>query len=195
MRDARRPWLGTVALAVFLAACGERPVDWSAEENFLLREQTSEAEDGVMLEYVSLVDAPADRVYTALADVEHYPEFVPGVDVVNLLAVGEGTKTVQIAQRVIGRQTNAKVEWKFDPTRRRVEFHTLQSSLSRNDGSYEVEPSPDGKRSLVRTRFVVHPGEGQGQAVPLGVLATGTREAFLVAAKGVRERAAAPPAQ
>jgi carbon monoxide dehydrogenase subunit G len=191
MRDARRPWLGSVALALLLSACGERAVDWGAKENFLLSERTSETDEGIVLEYVSLVDAPADGVYTALADVEHYPEFIPGVDVVNLLSVGEGTKTVQIAQRVIGRQTNAKVEWTFRPERRRVEFRTLQSSMSRNDGSYEVEASPDGKRSLVRTRFVVHAGEGQGQAVPLGVLASGTRDAFLAAAKSVRERAAA----
>lgn len=35
------------------------------------------------------------------------------------------SKTVQLAQRAIGRQTSAKVEWTFDRDRKRVDFRTL----------------------------------------------------------------------
>jgi ribosome-associated toxin RatA of RatAB toxin-antitoxin module len=195
MSVSRCARLRSLALVLLVAACGERPIDWNAPENFLLHESSTRTDEGVVLEYVSLVDAPADRVYAALADVEHYPQFVPGVDLVNLLSVEDGRKTVQIAQRVIGRQTNAKVQWTFFPDRRRIEFHTLQSNLSNNDGSWQIDPSPDGKRSLVHTRYVVHGGEGVGAAIPMGVLVSGTREAFLVGAKAVRERAAGAPAQ
>lgn len=179
-----------LVLALFvLAGCGGGKVDWSAPENFLLREESAKTDDGVKLEYWSLVDAPAQAVYEALADVEHFPDYVPGVDSVQLLEGGAGTKTVQIAQRVIGRQANAKVRWTLLPERRRIEFTTLVSNLSRNDGSYEIEPSPDGTRCLVRSTFLVREGEGQAQSVPIGVLVSGTHESFLAAARGVKQRA------
>jgi ribosome-associated toxin RatA of RatAB toxin-antitoxin module len=172
---------------LLLAACGERGVDWNAPENFLLQEKSSKEDDRVKLEYVSLVDAACDPVYAALADIEHYPEFVPGVDTVQLLGQTPDTKTVQIAQRVIGRQSNAKVEWTFAPQAKRIGFRTLQSNLSYNDGTYELTPSPDGKRCAVHSTFLVH--EAQGEGPPIGVLASGTRDAFLAAARGVKKRA------
>ena len=179
-----------VLALLVLAGCGDGRIDWGAPENFLLREKSTKTDDGVKLEYWSLVDAPAQAVYEALADIEHFPDFVPGVDSVQLLEGGNANKTVQIAQRVIGRQANAKVRWSLVPERHRIEFTTLVSNLSRNDGSYEIEPSPDGTRCLVRSTFLVREGEGQAQSVPIGVLVSGTRESFLAAARGVKQRAA-----
>ena len=180
-----------VGLVLVLAACGETGIDWSKPENFLLREKSAKKDDGVQLDYWSLVDASCKSVYDALADVEHYPDFVPGVDRAQILAVEGNSKTIQIAQRVIGRQTNAKVKWTFQPDTRRIDFTTLSADLNYNDGHYELESSPDGKRCLVRSTFLVKQGQGMGQAVPIGVLAAGTREAFLAAAQGVKKRAAA----
>jgi ribosome-associated toxin RatA of RatAB toxin-antitoxin module len=178
------------ALTLVVAACGEPVVDWSKPENFLLREKSAKKDDGVQLDYWSLVDAPCPAVYEALADVEHYPDFVPGVDRTQLLTVSGNKKTIQIAQRVIGRQSNAKVEWAFNPEARTIDFTTLASDLNYNDGHYALEASPDGKRCLVRSTFLVKQGQGMAQAVPIGVLAAGTREAFLAAARGVKKRAA-----
>jgi carbon monoxide dehydrogenase subunit G len=182
-------WL---AVASLVGSCGGNAVDWTAPENFVLREESAKKDDGVRLEYWSLVDAPPQAIYDALADVEHYADFIPGVDSVSVVSVSGDVKVVQIAQRVIGRQANAKVEWKFLPDRKRIEFRTLQSNLSRNDGSFQVEPSPDGKRSLVHSVYLVREGEGSMQAVPIGVLTEGTRQSFLAAAKGVKTRAVSP---
>jgi len=188
--DSRRAvsaaWCG---LLVLLGACGERAVDWNAPENLLWREKSTKVENGVELQYWSLVDASAQAVYDAIADVEHYPDFVRGVDSVQLLESGPNTKTVQITQRVIGRQNNAKVVWSFFPDKHRIEFKTLVSNVNYNDGTYDIEPSPDGKRCLVHSVFLVREGTGQAQAVPIGVLASGTRESFLAAAEGVKKRA------
>ena len=68
-------------------------------------------------------------------------------------------------------------------------MHRGHHYLNYNDGHYELEPSPDKKRCLVRSAYVVQQGPGLAQAVPIGVLASGTREAFLGAAKGVKKRA------
>lgn len=179
-----------IAAAVTLAClcgCAERQVDWNAPEDLLLVEDAMKTDDGIQLQYWSLVDASAQAVYDALADVEHYADFIPGVSRVDLLTIGDHEKTVQIAQRVLGQQTNAKVRWQFYPDRLRIEFHTLQSNLSMNDGSYEIEASPDGRRCLVHTTFLVRGGE-HARSVPTGVLASATREAFLAAAAGVKRR-------
>jgi len=174
--------------ALVLAACG-REVDWSAPENLLIKERTTDRDGFVELEYWSLIDAPCSRIYDALVDVEHYPDFIPGVDSVSLLERTERSKTVQIAQRVIGRQANAKVQWTFDPETRRIEFKTLTSDLTYNDGYYKFVDSPDGKRCLVKSLFIVK----QGPGLSLGALGQATRESFLTAARGVKKRASAPP--
>src|SRR5215467_1835521 len=92
-----------LGLVLLLAGCGERGVDWNAPENLLLRETSTKQDDGVRLAYWSL--------YDALVDIEHYPDFIPGVDRLNILNASPTSKTAQVAQRVIGRQSNAKVEW------------------------------------------------------------------------------------
>jgi ribosome-associated toxin RatA of RatAB toxin-antitoxin module len=181
-----------LALTALAAGCGERGVDWSSQENFVLREESAKKDNGVELRYWSLVDVPCQAVYDALSDVEHYADFVPGVDRTQILTTGPDSKTIQIAQHVVGRQSNAKVEWRFKPKERQIDFTTINSDLSYNDGHYEMEDSPDKNRCLVRSTFLVKEGQGQTQQVPIGVLASGTREAFLAAAQGVKKRAAAP---
>ena len=176
------------ALLVFAAGCGEGGVDWNAPENILLREKTQEKEGGMELEYWSLIDSPCKPIYDALADVEHYPEFMPGLDRANLLSVKDNKKTLQVAQRVISRQSNAKVEWTFHPDKPALEFKTINSDFAYNDGRHEFESSPDGKRCLLRSTFLVKPAPGAAE-MPLGTLVQGTRESFQAAALAVKARA------
>jgi ribosome-associated toxin RatA of RatAB toxin-antitoxin module len=185
IRNPLAAWLGLVLL---IGACGEKGVDWSAPENLVYDEDTEEVDGGVRLEYASLVDAPCKAIYDALSDVEHYPEFIPGVDSTQIINRTDTSKTVLIAQRVISRQSSAKVEWTFDAAKPSIAFKTLTSDGAYNDGTYDFEPSPDGKRCLVRTMFIVKHGE-RGQTVPTAVLAQATRDAYLAASKGVKKRA------
>jgi len=190
-RVTSRVLVGVVLLlgSLLIAACGDQ-VDWSAPEDLLIHEKATDRDGFVELDYWSLIDAPCQRVYEALIDVEHYPEFIPGVQRVQLLSQTEGSKTVQIAQDVIGRQANAKVEWMFDPQKREIQFKTLSSDLTYNDGYYKFQESPDKKRCLVKSLFLVK----QAQGMSLGALGQATRESFLTAARGVKKRASAPPA-
>jgi ribosome-associated toxin RatA of RatAB toxin-antitoxin module len=178
-----------LAVALLAGCGGGGGVDWSAPENFMIREETDSKDDGVELQYWSLIDLPCKPIYDALVDFENYRDFIPGVDSTSLLSSGENTKTVLIAQRVIGRQNNAKVEWKMDPAKPRIEFKTIASDFSFNEGFYEFEPSPDGKRCLLHTLFLVKQKEGTGQPMPEDQLAQATRDAYVAAAKGVKKRA------
>ena len=172
-----------------VVACGERGVDWSAPESLIAREEVAEQGEGVKLEYWSLLDAPCKAVYDALADVEHYPEFVPGVDTAQIVGRTENTKTILVAQRVLNRTANQKAEWRLDPGKPLVEFRTLTSDTSFNDGRHEFEPSPDGARCSVHTTFVVKPAPG-GTAPSRDALRQATHDSFLAAIGGVRKRAA-----
>lgn len=175
----------TMFVSLSLAGCGERELDWQAPENVVHREKQTEQAGGALIEYWSLLDLPCDPVFKALVDVENYPTFVPGVDRVSILEHSARSKTVQIAQRVIGRQSSAKVEWTFDPERKKIDFRTLQSDLTYNDGNYQLKDSPDKKRCAVHSSFLVKEGRG----LSLAALTQATRETFMAAARGVRKRA------
>src|SRR4030095_10135833 len=100
----RVPRVPSVLLAgVLLAACG-RDVDWSSPENLLMREKVTDRDGFAELDYWSLVDAPCQRVYEALVDVEHYPDFIPGVTRVQLIGPTQRWTTVRIAHGVLERQ-------------------------------------------------------------------------------------------
>ena len=186
----RQRVLAAAAIALAMAACSQaKKVDWSAPENFFYYETSSEVDGGVQLVYWALVDARAEGVYKALADVEHYMEFVEGVDRTQLLSGSGNVKTIQIAQRVIGRQNNAQVRWTLDPQAHTIAFKTEQSDLYYNEGGYEVIASPDGKRTLVKVTFIVK--ESEHVNIPRGVLTSGTRDSFETAAKSVKKRALA----
>lgn len=77
--------------------------------------------------------------------------------------------------------------WTFHPQAYRIEFKTLQSDLYYNEGSYEVVPSPDGKRSVVKVTFIVK--ESDHVSIPKGVLASGTRDSYRAAAQAIKKRA------
>ena len=104
MRPMRRWMSGVVGLALLLAGCGERAVDWNAPENLLLRETSTKQDNGIRLAYWSLVDAPCQAVYDALVDIEHYPEFIPGVDRANIL----NTRFNQVGVGIAGPDGNGR---------------------------------------------------------------------------------------
>ena len=190
MKRSRFMGLLAGALAVsLLGGCERKPsIDWSAKENFFAVEKVGKNDDGsVRLEYHSLVDAPADAAYNALAEPENYVVFVKGVSDSGKIS-GEGnTRVIHITQSVIGRQTRAQVKYTFHPEAKKIEFQTVQSDTTLNDGSYEITPSPDGKRCYVVSIFNVR--EKSGQKMPPGVLVSATREAFLEAGQSVKARA------
>src|SRR5438094_9527894 len=112
MRITRCTLLGLVLL---LVACSEGGVDWNAPENFVLREKSAKVNECVQLEYWSRVDAGCQAVYDALVDIEHYRDFIPAVDRATLLYVTPTSKAAQMAQRVSGRQSDAKAQGTLRP--------------------------------------------------------------------------------
>jgi ribosome-associated toxin RatA of RatAB toxin-antitoxin module len=183
-----RTTMFVVTLLLLSAGCGGEGVDWSQPETLIVREKSATTDEGVQLQYWSLLDAPCQQVFDALADVEHYPDFIPGIDSVQLMGQTENSKTVLMGQRVISRMASAKVEWTFSREPLRIDFKTLTSDFAFNDGTYTFEPSPDGTRFLVHFTFLVKPAKGAG-APEQSAVTEATRESFAPAVGGVKKRA------
>ena len=193
MHSLRVVGVGVSALSLsLLAACFKTPsIDWSAKENFFVAEKSQETPDGARLEFHSLVDVPAPEMYHALADAENYARFVDGVSESSLVSADKNTKITQITETVIVRQARAQVKWTLHPEEMRIDFETLKSDQNYNEGSYQIFPSPDGKRCFVVSVFDVKQ-KGAPQNVPLGVLKAATRESFEKAARSVKQQASKP---
>jgi hypothetical protein len=190
MRPSRSSFVFVAFVLSGIVACERKPdIDWAAPENIFAVEKTEKNQDGsTRLEFHTLIDVPADQVYDLLSKAEDWSTFVEGVSESGKLSTEGNTKTTYITQKVIGRQNRAKVKWTYHPEAKKIDFETIESDLSYNDGSYTVTPSPDGKRSYVVSVFNLR-SRGGAQPPP-GVVATGTREAFKAAALSVRKRAA-----
>ena len=104
MKTKDRMPSAVLGLMVLVVACGEKSIDWSAPENLVYVEKSDTTDDGVRLEYWSLVDAPCKAIYEALVDVEHYPEFIPGVDQTQIVNRTENSKVVLISPRSVGKK-------------------------------------------------------------------------------------------
>lgn len=188
-RSSRMCCVVAAFVGLCLVSCEKKlSIDWSAKENFFLVDKSDKNEDGsVRLEYHSLVDAPAEEVYKALAEPENYVVFVDGVMDSGKISAEGNSRVVHLTQKVIGRQTRAQVKYTFHADQKKIEFQTLQSDMNFNDGYYQVFASPDGKRTYVVSIFNIR--EKGGQKVPPGVLVSGTREAFKKAAESVKAKA------
>ena len=180
-----------VAVSLSLGACrgsSTPEIDWERPESFFIVDKSERTEDGVNLEFHFLIDAPAAGVYKALAGVEHYASFIPGVQKSVLVSSTASTKTIDIAQTVIGVQNRAQVVWTLDRKNRTVSFETVRSDGSMNNGNYHVYSSPDGRRCYVVAKFDVHQ-TGLARAAPIGLLAKSIRDSVGEAAKAIKQRA------
>jgi hypothetical protein len=189
----RVTWPAAFALAVLAVACERNSFDWEQPENMLLVQEEEQQDDGsVRMEFVSLVNAPADELYQALGDVGHHAEFIEGVSESTLLSSEGNKRVVDITNQVLGRPNRAKIEWTLDPPNRKMAFKTLEAQFTDNSAEYRVEPSPDGKRARVTTYYYLR--DKGGHPFPLHALRMAIRDSYVAALNGVKRRALGPKA-
>ena len=185
---ARSTRLLALVLALGIVACNRNRFDWEQKEDFLLSQSEKTEDDGsVRMEFVSLVNAPADGLYNALKDVEHHAEFIEGVTESNLVSSEGNKKVVDITNQVLGRPNRAKIEWTFDDAKKTASFKTLEAPFTNNSADYKVEASPDGKRARVTTIYYLR--DKGGHPFPLHSLRMAIRSSYVAALAGVKRRA------
>ncbi len=190
MTRSRVRWM--LVLLVFSAAC-RHSFDWGQQEQFMLSQEEKTLDDGsVRMEFVSLVNAPADPLFLAFSDVEHHAEFVTGVSESRLVSSSGNKKVIDITNQVLGRPNRATIEWTIEPQKRRLSFKTIEAQYTDNSAEYVIDPSPDGTRSRVTTIYYLR--DKGGHPFPLYTLRGALRDGYVAAVGSVKRRALGPKA-
>jgi hypothetical protein len=180
--------VGVIAIAFLAIGCARSDFDWAQGENLLLEKTVQEKPDGsVEMHFVSLVNAPGDDLYNAFIDVEHHDQFIEGVSESKLVSSAGGVKkVVDVTNRVIGRPNHARVEWTFDRENKRASFRTLEAEFTDNSADYQIEVSPDRKRTKITT--VYHLRDKGGHPFPIHTLKQGVVDGYTTALRSLKRR-------
>jgi hypothetical protein len=100
------------------------------------------------IELHSRIDAPIDKVWAALKEPEKLSANSEQYKKSDLLAQEPNKKQLEIHVLTLGNLQQFKVELTFHDDQHKVDVKTLESTIAEIDGSYELEPSPDGTKTL-----------------------------------------------
>jgi carbon monoxide dehydrogenase subunit G len=100
------------------------------------------------IELHSRIDAPVDKVWAALKEPEKLSSMSEQYKKSDLLASEGNTKQLELHVLTLGNLQQFKVELTFHDDTKTVDIKTLQSTIADIDGSYHLEASPDGQKTL-----------------------------------------------
>ena len=136
--------------------------------------------------FVSVIDAPGDQVQTALWDIERSAEFVDNIRQSKLVKQDGNTKVMDMHLQVLNLPLQYyTMQFTLHPDTHRVTFKTIDSNTQDIEGSYQLEASPDGKRTEL-----VYEATGRDKVavpVPDSVIESASREAFVNTIRGIKK--------
>jgi len=100
------------------------------------------------IEMHSRIDAPIDKVWAAMKEPEKLSQNSEQYKKSELISESPGKKQLEIHILTLGNLQQFKVELSFDEAAHKIGVKTLESTLAEIDGSYELQPSPDGTKTL-----------------------------------------------
>lgn len=167
---------------------------WRSAEEFVKGEDKFVKDGNVTtIRFVSVMDGALDRVQAALWNVENSAGTVANVKLSKLIKQEGNTKTLemhlQASNLPLQRYT---MQFTLHPKEHRIAFKTTESQFQDMEGSYQLEASPDGKR----TRITYNSTARDKVAVPFptSVLESANRETFVNTVRGVKKQLQSPAA-
>jgi len=100
------------------------------------------------IELHSRIDAPIDRVWAAVKQPEKLADYSQQYKLSKLLSESGNAKDLELHVLALDNLQQFKVRLTFDDAAHRVTVQTLESTLADIDGTYELEASPDGDKTL-----------------------------------------------
>ena len=100
------------------------------------------------IELHSRIDAPIDKVWQALKEPEKLSSMSDQYKKSELISQSDNKKQLDLNVLTLGNLQNFKVELTFHDDTKTVDIKTLESTLADIDGTYHLEPSPDGQKTL-----------------------------------------------
>ena len=99
------------------------------------------------------IDAPAPDVYELAKDQERFPEFMPDVESVTILA-RDGSRVVSRWKTLI---EEAPIEWteedRYDDDALLVEYRLIEGDLDRFEGTWRFEPTATGTHVVLGVEY------------------------------------------
>jgi hypothetical protein len=122
----------------------------------IVSESISRTGDTWQVSFVSKFDAPLDKVYEAMTTPENSHDRMPQNYLKSELVRQEGnTKLVDLVLRTDilppgFKVQNVRLEYTFFPEEHRFSSHSIDFKLADLKSDYRLEPTPDGKGTLLR---------------------------------------------
>jgi hypothetical protein len=136
------------------------------------------------MRFVSVIDAPLDKVQSALWQVERSAEIVDNISRSKLIKQEGNTKLLEMHVQPLNLPLQYyTMEFTFVPDKHRVEFKTVDSNTQDISGSYQLEASPDG----TRTKLIYEASGKDKVAVPVpeSVIESASRQTFVNTVRGI----------
>jgi carbon monoxide dehydrogenase subunit G len=138
------------------------------------------------VEMHSRIDAPVDKVWAAMKQPEKLAEMSDQYKKSTLLKEEGNTKQVELHVLALDNLQQFTVELTFDDQKKSISIKTLQSTLADITGSYSVEPSPDGTKTL----YVYKAKQTDKIALPISVdvQRSALKEAFVNQVRAIKKQ-------
>jgi hypothetical protein len=176
-----------VVVGIYFLRLQQQAAQWK-EAKEIVEESFSKDNNVSKTHFVSIVDAPLDKVQAGLWDVEDSASMVDNIKYSKLVSQQGNTKTVEIRLTALNLPLQYyTMQFTLDPAAHVVSFKTTESQLQDLEGKYRLEASPDGKR----TRVVYDATARDKVAIPFpqSVLESANRETFVNTMRGVKKYA------
>jgi hypothetical protein len=136
------------------------------------------------MRFVSVIDAPLDKVQAALWQVERSAEIVENISRSKLVKHEGNVKVLEMHLQPLNLPLQYyTMEFTFFPDQNRVEFKTVDSNTQDISGSYQLEASPDGMRTKV-----VYDAAGTDKVsvpVPASVMESASKQTYVNTVRGI----------
>lgn len=117
---------------------------------------------------------------------ERLAEFSDQYKKSELLAESGNSKDLEILVMALGNLQQFKMRLTFDDANKTVTLETLQSTLADIEGSYQIEPSPDGTKTL----YIYKATQTDKIALPIStdVQRSALKESFVNQVKAIKKQ-------
>jgi hypothetical protein len=136
------------------------------------------------MRFVSVIDAPLDKVEPALWQLERSAEIVENISRSKLVKEEGNVKVLEMHVQPLNLPLQYyTMEFTRIPDQHRVEFKTVDSNTQELSGSYQLEGSPDGTHTQL-----VYDAVGKDKVaipVPESVIESASRQTFVNTVRGI----------
>jgi len=150
--------------------------------------EESVTREGVVttMRFVSLIDAPVDKVEAALWAVENSQNSVPNVKLSKLLESKDTTKLLEMNIQALQLPPVAyTMEFTRHPGENRITFKTIKSGAQDIEGEYRLQPSPDGART--RMTYTNVSRDKIGGPISKEIIDAANRETYVNTVRGLNK--------